>query len=192
MQSNRRRHVNGAAFDGSIVPQSASLPADAGEDDSEESDIDWEEFAMQRNVAQGAAGAARSPARKRGRTSTAVDCNPSKSKKGGNVSGGNEHGCETHPIELLSNNILSTNSLITRLMYLSPYYDNDPQLFLNSGIDFIRLVESITPLAKALLFLAMASYVTFSFALIYVIQLVSNVIKSFLDRWVGEHVLCLL
>ena len=149
-------------------------------------------IAMQRNVAQGAAGAARSPARKRGRTSTAVDCNPSKSKKGGNVSGGNEHGCETHPIELLSNNILSTNSLITRLMYLSPYYDNDPQLFLNSGIDFIRLVESITPLEKALLFLAMARYVTFSFALIYVIQLVSNVIKSFLDRWVGEHVLCLL
>ena len=43
MQSNRRRHVNGAAFDGSIVPQSASLPADAGEDASEESDIDWED-----------------------------------------------------------------------------------------------------------------------------------------------------
>ena len=58
-----------------------------------------------------------------------------------------------------ADNIPSANNLIEKLMYLSPYYDDDPQMFINDGINVIELVENITPLEKVLSFLTMVRYV---------------------------------
>lgn len=50
----------------------------------------------------------------------------------------------------------TTTSLVQKLKYLSPCYDEDPQLFIKEeGLDVIHAVESITPDVKVLIFLTM-------------------------------------
>jgi hypothetical protein len=120
---------------------------------------------IRQNAAQGAGAAGRSPlTRKRTRKSTAIDSRQSKKKTrhgSSNVSGDNtlnfDASCSFEAVP--SRNTTSANSLIAKLSYLSPYYDDDPQLFINDGIDVIGLVDSITSLEKVLLFLAMTRYV---------------------------------
>jgi hypothetical protein len=120
---------------------------------------------IRQNAAQGAGAAGQSPlTRKRARKSTAIDSRQSKKKTrhgSSNVSGDNklnfDASCSFEAVS--SNSTTSANSLITKLSYLSPYYDDDPQLFINDGMDVIGLVDSITSLEKVLLFLAMTRYV---------------------------------
>ena len=57
-----------------------------------------------------------------------------------------------------SSSIPSASNLIDMVKYLSPYYDDDPQLFLNEGIDVIQSIENITPLEQSIIFLAMTRY----------------------------------
>lgn len=64
-----------------------------------------------------------------------------------------------------SQGIPSTHDLIKKLEYLSPFYDTDPQLFINDGVDVIGLVENINPLEKVLLFIAMSRLVTYVLSL---------------------------
>eukprot|EP00804_Cyclotella_cryptica_P013586 CCRYP_012947-RA/>CCRYP_012947-RA protein AED:0.02 eAED:0.02 QI:271/1/1/1/1/1/3/1134/1019 len=124
--------------------------------------------AIRRNVAQGASAAAAtggaSPVASRTRRPRRTDnLNHSASKRQRNTrankaednniadsdAGNSFGGYQTR------SNIPSAKNLITKLMYLSPYYDDDPQLFLDEGVDVIQVAENITPLEKSLLFLLM-------------------------------------
>ncbi|KAL7538029.1 hypothetical protein ACHAXR_008231 [Thalassiosira sp. AJA248-18] len=104
--------------------------------------------ALRRNVAQGAS-ATRSPSpRRRGRRQSG-STKKSKMKQG--------QGAKKH--EISTNTPIAEEyptNLIQTLMHLSPYYDEDPQLFLEEeGIDAIDAVENISSQDKALLFLVM-------------------------------------
>jgi hypothetical protein len=114
--------------------------------------------AIQQNVARGAAG---SPAvRKRVRRSAAADRQPSSNKRSRKSAtedaGAQGITCdETTRLDEKIDEIPSIKSLVKTLTYLSPYYDDDPQLFMNDGLDVIALVDNITALETVLLFLVM-------------------------------------
>lgn len=113
---------------------------------------------IQQNIARGAAA---SSAGSRRRNHSSATASTRSTKKGRGLAEENDSTDSnlrtTQYIDSKTDNnaLLSTDNLITKLMYLSPYYDDDPQLFINDGIDCIGLVENITPLEKVLLFLSM-------------------------------------
>ena len=120
---------------------------------------------VQQNIAQGAAR--RSPKVSRGTCKSApADMAQIETKKRSNSITTSQ--CEETLGLTMSNpfgdylspeNVTVINSLVAKLTYLSPYYDDDPQMFLNDGVDVIGLVERISSLEKVLIFLAMVRYV---------------------------------
>ena len=72
---------------------------------------------------------------------------------------------------------ISTNphsDLLRKVMYLSPHYDEDPQLLLEEEeggvVDAIDAVEGITDHDKALIFLTMARYANVAIFVIVIPQ----------------------
>ncbi|KAL7489116.1 hypothetical protein ACHAW6_015558 [Cyclotella cf. meneghiniana] len=120
--------------------------------------------AIRRNIAQGASAAAASAAGSGGSPRLATsskrrprrtsNLNHSTTERRRNT---RENEAEENYIPEVDaqapSNIPSAQNLLTKLMYLAPCYDDDPQLFLDEGVDVIQVAESITPLEKVLLFL---------------------------------------
>ena len=121
--------------------------------------------AIEQNIARGAAG--RSPtSNKRTRRSARPDVKRLEKKRRSNSPITSKHDETLSPTVARPSEenssaecIPSVDSLMAKFSYLSRYYDDDPQMFMNDGIDVIGLVESITSLEKVLLFLAMVRYV---------------------------------
>lgn len=105
--------------------------------------------ALERNVAQGAV-ASTSTTRQRGRRQSRGNKKQAAKKKEGTYN-------DIDSSSQTQNDKPTPINLLQTLMYLSPQYDEDPQLFVEEedGVDAITAVENITSHEKVLLFLTM-------------------------------------
>ena len=113
--------------------------------------------ALQRNVAQGASAAISTrSSRQRGRMQSVGNMTKSAKKQRLNDNVSEIDSASSHT---QTNEEMTSTNLLRKLMYLSPQYDEDPQLFSEEGdgegIDAIAAVERISPHEKVLLFLTM-------------------------------------
>lgn len=102
---------------------------------------------VQQNVARGAVV---SPVHRKRARKSASNISSKKSRKSRR-----DQADETGQPNATPTDSPTVESLTTKLAYLSPYYDDDPQLFINDGTDVIGLVENISALEKTLLMLVL-------------------------------------